>query len=179
MSASPSWVGASSPPASRYTYLRPSPPVSDRSVPLITRLRTASLLSPRISAASLSVTLLVANLSPPRLLAHLAGILPLPSLAQALRRQPRGCVMRTSAKLPYYTHSCRASALLPAEEGKAHSKEQVVVLTLPPRLERHIACGDVGGAAVVLKLIHQGVSIGDALRYSYLALLKCSHRGKH
>src|SRR5215203_2219835 len=87
MSASPSWVGASSPPASRYTYLRPSPPVSDRSVPLITRLRTASLLNPRISAASLSVTLLVANPSPPRLPAHLVGILPLPTLAQALRRQ--------------------------------------------------------------------------------------------
>src|SRR5215208_3633725 len=71
MSASPSWVGGSSPPASRYTYLRPSPPVSDRSVPLITRFRTASLLRPRISAASLSVTLLVANPSPPRLSAFL------------------------------------------------------------------------------------------------------------
>src|SRR5215211_9036606 len=102
MSASPSWVGDSSPPSSRYTYLRPSPPVSDRSVPLITRLRTASLLSPRISAASLSVTLLVANLSPPRLSGHLVGILPLPTLAQALRSLPRGCVIRTCGGGGYY-----------------------------------------------------------------------------
>src|SRR5215210_894063 len=41
------------------TYVRP--PVSEGSVPLITRLRTASLLTPRISAASLIVTRRVAN----------------------------------------------------------------------------------------------------------------------
>jgi biotin operon repressor len=42
--------------------LRPSSPVSERYVPLTTRLRTASLLTPRMSAASLIVTLQAANL---------------------------------------------------------------------------------------------------------------------
>src|SRR5215207_557664 len=64
-----SWVGASaaakSLPASTYTYLRPSSPTSERSVPLTTRLRIASLLTPSKSAASRIVTRRVANPSPP------------------------------------------------------------------------------------------------------------------
>src|SRR5918998_6948281 len=58
-------VAATSRPASMYTYLRPSSPTSEGSVPLTTRLRMASLLTPSKSAASRIVTRRVANPSPP------------------------------------------------------------------------------------------------------------------
>src|SRR5829696_1503917 len=53
------------------------------------------------------------------------------------------------------------------------------MLTFSPRLEHHITRGYVGFSGVVAQLIDQGVSVGDALRYSYLALLKCGHCREH
>src|SRR5215217_6895092 len=45
--------------------------------------------------------------------------------------------------------------------------------SLAPRLERHIASGDVCSAAVVLEFVHQSVSILDAFGDPDLPLLKC------
>jgi hypothetical protein len=50
------------------------------------------------------------------------------------------------------------------------------MVRLTPRLEGHIACGYVGGAGVVLELVHQGRPIGDASGYPYLPLLEGRRR---
>ena len=53
------------------------------------------------------------------------------------------------------------------------------MITLAPRLEGHAARRYVGFAGVVLELVHEGHSILDALRYSYLALLERGNGREH
>ncbi len=45
------------------------------------------------------------------------------------------------------------SSLLPSPQRQTHREEEVVVVTLAPRLEAHVARGDVRGALVVLEFV--------------------------
>src|SRR5215208_3515640 len=72
-----------------------------------------------------------------------------------------------------HTEPGLSSTLLPAPQSETDGEEEIIVITLAPRLERHIASGDVGSAAVVLEFVHQSVSILDAFGDPDLPLLKC------
>src|SRR5215216_4957986 len=76
------------------------------------------------------------------------------------------------SRLPNHTEGGLAFSRLPAPQCQAHSEEQIVVVTLTPRLELHPARGYVGCAAVVLELVHEGLAVGD-LPDPDLPLLKC------
>src|SRR5215212_3244709 len=68
-----------------------------------------------------------------------------------------------------------SSTLLPAPQSETDGEEEIIVIALAPRLERHIASGDVGSAAVVLEFVHQSVSILGAFGDPDLPLLKSGY----
>src|SRR5215208_7802721 len=74
-----------------------------------------------------------------------------------------------------HTEPGLSSTLLPAPQSETDGEEEIIVITLAPRLERHIASGDVGSAAVVLEFVHQSVSILGAFGDPDLPLLKSGY----
>src|SRR5215210_6446873 len=80
---------------------------------------------------------------------------------------------------PDHPHRSRSSTLgLPAPQAEAHGEEEVVMVALTPGFEHHVPRSYVRGAAIVPKLVHQGVSILDPCCDPDLPLLECGHGGE-